>query len=187
MNIQELKNSGNIIYDAIGGSIAYGTNTPQSDKDIRGIYKTPISECLSLSQPQEQISDEKNDTVYYDLKRFFILMQTANPNLIEMLWYPKDCINYCSPKMEELIENRNVFISKKAYFSHSQYALSQVKRARGANKKVHNPMPKEMPRKEDFCWFISGVNENFENDDHKYWFFNNLKNLVRLLSNQNNP
>ena len=39
--------------------------------------------------------------------------------------------------MKELIKNRDIFISKRAYFSHSSYAYAQLKRCVGKNKKVH--------------------------------------------------
>ena len=155
MNIKELKQSDRIIYEAIGGSWAYGTNTPKSDKDVRGIYLNPKHDYLGLREPSKQINDDKNDIVYYSLKRFFELIQSANPNLIEMLWYPEDCIIYKSRIMEVLFSNRNLFISKKAFFTHIKYAESQIKKARGSNKKVHNPQPKEQPKKEDFCWVVT--------------------------------
>jgi hypothetical protein len=56
--------------------------------------------------------------------------------------------------MEEMLFNRDLFISKKTYFTHASYAEQQIKKAKGQNKKVHNPQPKTMPRKEDFCWVI---------------------------------
>lgn len=158
MNIEELKKSGRIIYEAIGGSIAYGLSTPQSDIDLRGIYINPSSEYLMLTEPAGQINDDKQDVTYYSLKRFFELIQSANPNLIEMLWYPPDVIKTMSSVMEKLIAKRDLFISKKAYFTHAKYAESQIKKAKGSNKKVHNPQPKEMPKKEDFCWIIPSDN-----------------------------
>ena len=154
MNLALLRKSNMIIYDAIGGSYAYGTNIPTSDKDVRGIFIYPKESYLGLEQPIPQISDDKQDITYYSLKRFFELIKSANPNLIELLWLPKDCVNFCSPLMKKLIDNRNIFISKKAYYTHSSYAFAQIKKCQGSNKKVHNPQPETMPKKEDFCWFI---------------------------------
>lgn len=187
MTVEQLRESGRIIYDVIAGSWAYGTQTPSSDQDLRGFYITPKDDYISLFEVQEQVNDEKNDIVYYDLKRAFDLLKTANPNMAELLWIPEDCVKYKHPIMDILLENKKLFISKKAYFTHASYSLAQIKKARGANKKVHNPMQKEMPRKEDFCWFISGVNETFDRDNCDYWFFNNIRKLVRLLTNQNDP
>ena len=154
MNLKLLKESNMIIYDAIGGSHAYGTNIPTSDKDVRGLFVYPEDIYLGLDEPIPQISDNKQDITYYSLKRFFELIKTANPNLIEMLWYPKDCISFCSPIMQKLIDNRDIFISKKAYYTHSSYAFAQIKKCKGSNKKVNNPQSETMPKKEDFCWLL---------------------------------
>ena len=152
MDLKELKQSGRIIFECVAGSQAYGLNIPgKSDIDLRGIYINPIREYLGLIEPSKQISDEKNDTTYYSLKRFFELAQIANPNIIELLWMPEDCIKITSTTMEKLIANRDLFISKKCFHTHSGYAYSQIHRAKGQNKKVHNPQPEERPKKEDFC------------------------------------
>ncbi len=164
MNLKELKESNRIKYETIAGSHAYGLSTPKSDIDIRGIYINPNSEYLKLYEPSKQISDEKSDITYYSLKRFFELAQTANPNIIELLWMPDDCIKFITPKIKELIKHRDLFISKKVYFTHIKYAESQIKKATGQNKKVHNPQPEKRPEKEDFCHIITslaGNNERF--------------------------
>ena len=154
MNVELLKKSNRIIFECISGSHAYGTNIPSSDFDIRGIYINPSDEYLGLSEPAGQIGDEKHDITYYSLKRFFELAQTANPNILELLWMPQDCIKIKNPIMDELIANRDLFISKKCFHSHSGYAFAQISKAKGSNKKVNNPQSKERPKKEDFCWII---------------------------------
>ena len=154
MNVKELKESDRIIFECISGSHSYGTNVETSDVDLRGFFVLPDEEYLSLIDPPAQIGDDKHDITYYSLKRGFELLQTANPNMIELLWMPEDCVKIMTPTMEKLIENRDLFISKKCFHTHSGYAHAQIQKARGQNKKVHNPMPKEQPKKEDFCWVI---------------------------------
>lgn len=156
--LQKLQDSDRILYSVVSGSHAYGTNTPQSDMDLRGFYWVPANEYLGLNPPvtpnDGQINDEKNDIVYYSLYRAFTLLKTANPNMIELLWIPEDCIKVRHPLMDILLDEREAFISKKAYFTHASYAYEQVKKAKGQNKKVHNPQPVERPKKEDFCHVI---------------------------------
>lgn len=161
MNLQELRDSGRIIFSCVSGSHAYGTATPTSDKDIRGIYVNPQAEYMGLSEPAGQISDDKNDITYYSLKRIFELLQTANPNIIELLYMPKECVEICTPVMQKVIDNRNMFISKKCWHSHSGYAFSQIKKAKGQNKMVHNPQPETMPVKEDFCFVVPSESLQF--------------------------
>jgi uncharacterized protein len=155
MNVTELKESGRIIYEVTSGSHAYGTNVATSDRDIRGFYWSPMKDYAGLIPVKEQVNDEKNDIVYYDLKRAFELLKTANPNMIELLWIPEDCVHtFQHPIMTIMMNNKKLFISKKAYFTHAEYAYAQIKKAKGQNKKVHNPCPETMPQKEDFCWVI---------------------------------
>lgn len=169
MNVEMLRKSGRIIFECVSGSHLYGLNTPKSDVDIRGLYLNPSVEYLGLSEPAGQIGDEKHDTTYYSLKRFFELAQTANPNIIELLWVPDDCYRIRTPLMEKLMENRDLFISKKCYHTHSGYAFAQIQKAKGSNKKVHNPQPEEKPKKEDFCFFIpKGMFDPFEFDYSKW-------------------
>lgn len=174
MNVEELKTSGRIIFETVSGSHAYGTNTPNSDTDIRGFYINPSEEYLGLQEPAGQISDEKNDITYYSLKRSFELLMTANPNMIELLWMPNDCIRITSEAMERMITSRDLFISKKCFHTHSGYAFAQIKKAKGQNKKVHNPCPVERPKKEDFCWIIKDFkgkqsgNDNVIYPDHVF-------------------
>ena len=136
------------------GSRAYGTDTPESDEDYRGIFVLPMRAYLSVDEPVMQVSDKRNNTTYYTLKRFLELAATANPNIIEMLFIPDDCIVFESPLMKRLLESRDMFITKQAYSSHVNYAMSQIKRAKGQNKWVNNPQPEACPMEEDFCWLV---------------------------------
>ncbi len=187
MNIEQLKKSGLIFYETIVGSVAYNTCNLNSDIDIKGFYWVDPSEYLSLNPPvtpqTSQINDEKHNVVYYSLYRAFELLKTANPNFIELLWTPKDCvIKKDDVIMPILLENRNIFITKEAYHSHAEYALAQIKRAKGKNKKVHNPCPETMPVKEDFCRVILLSNFQWEECDlgsdipceENGWTFNNM-------------
>ena len=154
MNLEQLEKSNTIIFRAIAGSQAYGTNTPESDTDIRGAFIFPNEAYLGLTEPVQQVSDNTNDITFYSLKRMFELLATANPNMIELLYLPEDCILECNPIMQKVIDNRHLFISTKAYHSHSGYAFAQVKRAKGQNKWVNNPQPETCPDKLDFCKVI---------------------------------
>jgi predicted nucleotidyltransferase len=146
MNLEQLRKSGNIIFECIAGSRCYGTHTEESDTDIRGVYILPNEDYLGLRNPPEQISDEKNDITFYSLKRFIELATPANPNIIELLFVPEECIIQCHPIMRKLIDNRHLFISTKAYHTFSGYAFAQVNRARGMNKRINSPLSKGLTK-----------------------------------------
>ena len=149
-----------VIFRGIVGSHAYGTANAASDTDIRGVFVVPSREYVRLAPPPKQVSDERNDRTYYSLLRFCELMAEANPTTMEMLYLPPDCIRKTTAAFELLAKNRELFISQRAVDSHLGYAVSQIKKARGCNKRVWNPWPEEPPRPEDYCTFIADARKH---------------------------
>ena len=125
------------IFHGIRGSRAYGTDIATSDTDTHGLYVYPSIMYAGLEVPKEQIQDERGDNIFYGLKRYFDLAMSANPNLIEILYSPDDCVLYKSDMFDLLVKHRSLFISKKCYNSFTGYAIAQIKKAKGKNKKVH--------------------------------------------------
>jgi predicted nucleotidyltransferase len=143
-----------ILFECIAGSHAYGTATSGSDEDIRGVFAVPAAAYLDLSRPPDQVGDERGNVVYYTLRRTIELLAQANPNILELLFMPDDCIRKNSAEMQMLVEHRHLFISKQCADTHAGYAMSQIKKARGQNKWINNPKPEIPPAKEDFCYVI---------------------------------
>ena len=79
------------LFETICGSQAYGTALPTSDVDKKGVFVLPKEQFYSLNQIP-QISDERNDEVYYELGRFMELLSKSNPNMLELLAMPEECI-----------------------------------------------------------------------------------------------
>jgi predicted nucleotidyltransferase len=137
MTVEELKRSGQIIMECIAGSHLYGTNIPESDIDIRGIFAVSNKNWLGLIKPSQEISENNEDVKYFELRKFFELALTCNPNIIELLFVPKDCLKITSNMYKLIVANRDLFITKKAFYSFTGYAVAQIKKARGKNKRVH--------------------------------------------------
>ena len=155
MNIENLKSQNLILFEVISGSKSFGLNTPTSDTDIKGVFYLPKEHFYGLHYIP-QISNETNDIVYYEIGRFMELLLKNNPNILEILATPEDCILYKHPLMEQLkIEN---FLSKLCKDSFAGYALTQIKKARGLKKKIVNPMEKEKKSLLDFCYVLKGYN-----------------------------
>jgi len=142
------------LFETVAGSHAYGTSTPESDIDIRGVFQMPTNKHLSLREPPERIADAKSDIEFHELKKFFCELLKAAPNVIELLWMPEDCVRLTTPKMQRIIDNRALFVTQKCFHSFSGYAYAQIKRAKGQNKWINRPMGEERPDKLDFCWVI---------------------------------
>lgn len=143
-----------VIFRGIWGSRAFGTALPGSDTDIRGVFVPPPGQYATLAGVPEQVSADRNNTVYYAVRRFCELLSQANPSVLELLWLPSGCILKRTPAWDLLVENRSLFITRRAVASHSGYAAAQIKKARGANKRVWNPQPVAPPAPEDHCAWI---------------------------------
>ena len=143
-----------ILFECVAGSRAYGTGLSSSDEDIRGLFAVPAARYLDLTPPADQISDDRGNVVYYSLRRFIELLTRANPNILELLFMPDDCVRKSSPEFHILVANRDTFISKQCADTHAGYAMAQIKKAKGQNKWINNPKPETAPSKEDFCFVI---------------------------------
>ena len=153
MTIQDLHTQNLILFEVISGSKSFGLDTPTSDTDIKGVYYLPKEQFYGLTY-FPQISNETNDEVYYEIGRFVELLLKNNPNILEILASPEDCVLYKHPLMERLkIED---FLSKLCKDSFAGYAMTQIKKARGLKKKIVNPIAKKKKSLLDFCYILQG-------------------------------
>ena len=153
MTIAQLRHQNLIIFECISGSRAYGTNIETSDTDIRGVFVQPQESFYGLKR-LEQVHDDKNDVIFYELRRFVELLTANNPNILEMLAAPSDCIVQKHPLFDLL--QPEMFLSKLCRNSFAGYAVSQIKKAHGLNKKIHNPQPVVRKALIEFCYVADG-------------------------------
>ena len=141
----------NIIFKAIVGSQAYGTNMPTSDVDHKGIYIQDNNDILSMRYVEQY--DVTKDECYWEIWRFIELLSKANPTVLELLYSPEDCIVTTSPQYELLKKVRPNFLTKECRNSFGGYAMAQIQKAKGLNKKM-NWERARIERKEpmDFCY-----------------------------------
>lgn len=140
-----------IIFKCIVGSQAYGTNVEGSDIDIKGVYIQSPMDILTFNyKPQIEVN---KDEVYYEVRRFIELLGSANPTVLEMLYSPEDCIQVCEPEFQILLNYKKEFLTNKCKYSFGGYAIQQVKKAKGLNKKM-NWEKEAITRKTplDFCY-----------------------------------
>jgi uncharacterized protein len=135
------------VFECITGSKLYGTNTPISDTDIRGIF---IQSPYSYNLIQETITEKETDTSFYALRKFMYLCSQNNPNIIEMLFVPDDLIiSQTTNIWKTIIKNRHLFPAKKAANRFIGYAKQQLKRIKTHRSWLLNP-PKKIPMRSDF-------------------------------------
>lgn len=154
MTIQDLRDRNLILFECISGSRAYGTDLPTSDTDIRGVFILPQTDLYGLHYV-EQVNDDKNDVIFYELRRFVELLAKNNPNILELLCAPADCIVQKHPLFDQL--RPADFLSRLCKETFAGYAVSQIKKARGLNKKIVNPLPKARKSLLHFCYVLVGA------------------------------
>lgn len=137
------------IYLTKHGSQAYGTSTPTSDLDIKGIAIPPREYFLGFVQRFEQAEVNGPDFVIFDIRKFFALAADCNPNIIEVLWTEPEDHLLEKPPVELLLSHREDFLSQKAKHTFSGYALSQLKRIRTHHRWLMNP-PKAPPTRAEY-------------------------------------
>lgn len=153
LSIEDLKNQNLILLDTISGSRAYGLETPESDTDMRGVFILPQDMFFGFTYV-EQVNSERNDHTYYELGKYLKLLAKNNPSAIELLFAPQETIIYRHPLMERI--KHEPIVSRLCRDSFAGYAMSQVKRAKGLNKKIFNPISDVFPRPTDCCHIVEG-------------------------------
>ena len=163
MNLNWLRD--NTIFLTLHGSQAYGLNNDLSDVDVKGICIPPREVESDLFQRFEQAENNKSveekyaswknpknpkfESVIYSLRKFFLLASNVNPNIIELLWTDPSTWLEHSEWSCRLHEKRDMFLSTKAKFTFSGYAMAQAKKIERHRKWI---VQGELapPKREDF-------------------------------------
>ena len=116
-----------VILLGLGGSHAYGTSNENSDVDLRGIALNKKEEILT-NQNFEQFENNATDTVIYSFNKMLHLLSNCNPNTIEILGLRPEHYLKVSSIGQELLDNKKMFLSKKAVETFGGYAYSQLRR-----------------------------------------------------------
>lgn len=142
------------IWLVLSGSRAYGFNNPDSDWDYRGICIPPMDNYIGCKGGFEQAVDGKTKHVWkhfpdgliqpdsdmqvMELTKFTTLAADCNPSVIETL-FCEDVVHQ-HPAVQVLLDNRDLFLSKRAKARFCGYALSQLARIKLHRKYLQNPI-----------------------------------------------
>ena len=124
------------------GSVAHNMYIPNTDPnsiddiDLMGVYLAPVSHYIGIKQVKEtrELFLDQWDVVSYEFTKFVRLLLKCNPNVMSLLWLKENQYLNVHKYMKihpagiMLIENRDLFVSKKAYHSFTGYAYGQLKR-----------------------------------------------------------
>ena len=150
----------------LAGSYSYGTNIRTSDIDIRGIALNQKSDLIGLTQ-FEQYVDEDTDTVIYGFNKVVGLLLSCNPNTIELLGLKPEHYLYLSDIGRLLLDNRRLFLSKRAIQSFGGYADAQLRR-------LQNALARDtFPQTEKERHIFNSVRNAMHDFNHRYGCFEN--------------
>ena len=159
MTIEEIKKDNRLLYQYIAGSKLYHCDEPESDTDTKGLFIAKPEELYGLGFDKQfrdrykgildlftgQIGDDKSDNVIYELGKYMGMLLSSNANVLESLFVPREMMLF-QPHMclEPLFANRDQFITNACFKPFVQYAIEQIKKARGLNKKIVNPVTERL-------------------------------------------
>lgn len=145
--------AGNVRYETIMGSNAYGVSTDNSDHDMISwcvppkdmVFPHLAGHIQGFGRQQQKficyqkhhVRTEKRmyDLNCYNIVHYFSLCLDCNPNMIDSLFAPRDCIVHSSQIAEMVREKRHLFLHKGAFFRYKGYSYSQLHKIGGKNPK----------------------------------------------------
>lgn len=131
------------IYETIHGSHAYGMAIPTSDVDVKGVCLIPDLRLYFGSQVfNQQDRGWEQDKVVYHLPKFMKLAGECNPNIIEILYVAEEHILKMTDLGKKLRDHRDLFLSRRARWTFSGYAIAQLKRIKAHKRWIDNPPEK---------------------------------------------
>ncbi|MDE7114745.1 MAG: nucleotidyltransferase domain-containing protein, partial [Acetatifactor sp.] len=148
-----------VILLGLAGSYSYGTDIETSDIDIRGITLNQKSDLIGLTQ-FEQYVDADTDTVIYAFNKIITLLLSCNPNTIELLGLQPEHYLYLNDIGRMLLDNRSLFLSRRAINSFGGYADAQLRRLQNAL-----------------------ARDTFPQSEKEQHIFNSVKNAMRDFNN----
>lgn len=107
------------------GSRAYGTATPDSDVDEKGVFVPPLRQLLGIETCKPAMTYDK-DSVDYSLRHYAQLCSKCVPNALELLFCEPEDVLYQTHAGTLLRSHRRMFLSQRCRGPYIQYAKNQL-------------------------------------------------------------
>lgn len=141
---------GNVQYETIMGSVAYGVSSDASDMDVYGwaipprddVFPHLRGEIPGFGKPKKrfEVYQEHHvrdadalgghgrtyDLTIFGIVKFFALAMENNPNVIDSLFTPATCVLHATRVGTLVRENRRLFLHKGAWPRFKGYAYAQL-------------------------------------------------------------
>ncbi len=110
------------------GSQAYGTSTPESDEDFKGIFVPHLEQLYGIKKAELSRRYSKDDTSY-SLRHFALLAVKCVPNVLELLFCEAEDVVQSTGEGRRLREHRDLFLSQNCVNPYVGYAESQLRKS----------------------------------------------------------
>lgn len=140
----------NTMYETVMGSVAYGVSDDLSDRDTLGFCIPPKEVVFPhlageiqgfgrqiqrfkgyqkhhVLHPDEQVEYDLN---IYSIIQYFHLCMENNPNMIDSMYTPRECVMHCTAVGNMVRDSRDLFLHKGAWHRFKGYAYSQLHKMR---------------------------------------------------------
>jgi predicted nucleotidyltransferase len=116
----------NIIAKRLLGSRAYGTDTPTSDFDYRGVFIASLDTYFGIEQrPTGGKDPDQEDTSYWELTAFMKLLYNGNPTACEMI-FADTPLEVETSAWWSIRRIRHLFVTQKLARNLQMYARSML-------------------------------------------------------------
>lgn len=144
----------NVSYLTIMGSQAYGVAQENSDMDIYGFAIPPkemvfphlAGEIMGFGRQVQRFEQwqehhvvdpsanagkgQEYDFGVYSIVKYFQLLMDNNPNMLDSIFTPRNCVIHCANIGNVVRDNRKMFLHKGSYHKFRGYAFSQMHKMR---------------------------------------------------------
>lgn len=131
----------NLLYEVVHGSHLYGTNTSDSDLDIKGVYAPYSYDVLCGEEPALNVISKANKRIneksdkntierkYYSLAKFYHLLSKGDIGCTEMLFARNFATQKFDNFIKEILDNAPRYMISKKIVSFINCANNNIKNA----------------------------------------------------------
>ncbi len=159
----------NCHYLTMMGSVAYGVSSDTSDMDVYGVCIPPkelifphlAGDIMGFGTQKKRFNvwqehhikdasammgkGREYDLAVYNIVDYFQLLMQNNPNMIDSIFTPDNCVLHITRIGTMIRENRKLFLHKKCWHTFKGYAYAQMKKIR--NKERESSSRQELIQK----------------------------------------
>lgn len=142
-------------YEIVTGSHSYGVATKDSDRDVVSVTIPPKTEIFphlmgeiaeinvtvrhkfrSFQKHHMLVDGIKTDLTITSFQHFLNSLFPNNPNIVDMMFAPDDCVIHASKAFREFLSYRRAILTQESFLRFRKYGASQIYKLQ--NIKSHN-------------------------------------------------